>query len=166
MQDILSLKYVGFFFQREGDRLIFRPSTGCHSCLLGFIGVYITLFSVYTCFNPWKFWENIVEKGENACMFYGYLTLYHIGLVQTESICRRQFLCGSNEVNFFDRQGRKHCRKRINDGILNFLLSPHCFTTQSRPLTTPRKKPFENIFGKGENAGNQHFLLFPQCFLP
>ena len=29
---------------------------------------------------------------------------------------------------------------------------------------TPRKhfekKPFENIMGKGENAGNQHFLLF------
>ena len=23
----------------------------------------------------------------------------------------------------------------------------------------------ENIFGKGENAGNQHFLLFQQCFL-
>ena len=22
----------------------------------------------------------------------------------------------------------------------------------------------ENIEGKGENAGNQHFLLFPQCF--
>ena len=28
------------------------------------------------------------------------------------------------------------------------------------------KKPFENIMGKGENAGNQHFLLFPQYFLP
>ena len=27
-------------------------------------------------------------------------------------------------------------------------------------------KPFENIVGKGENAGNHHFLLFPQCFLP
>ena len=27
-------------------------------------------------------------------------------------------------------------------------------------------KSFENIVGKGENAGNQHFLLFPQCFLP
>ena len=27
------------------------------------------------------------------------------------------------------------------------------------------KKPLENIVGKGENAGNQHFLLFPQCFL-
>ena len=22
----------------------------------------------------------------------------------------------------------------------------------------------ENAVGKGENAGNQHFLLFPQCF--
>ena len=28
------------------------------------------------------------------------------------------------------------------------------------------KKPFENIVEKRENAGNQHFLLFPQCFLP
>ena len=25
---------------------------------------------------------------------------------------------------------------------------------------------FENIVGKGENAGNQHFLHFPQYFLP
>ena len=24
----------------------------------------------------------------------------------------------------------------------------------------------ENIVEKGENAGNQHFLLFPHCFLP
>ena len=28
------------------------------------------------------------------------------------------------------------------------------------------RKLFENIVGKGENAGNQHFLLFPRCFLP
>ena len=26
--------------------------------------------------------------------------------------------------------------------------------------------PFGNSVGKQENAGNQHFLLFPQCFLP
>ena len=38
------------------------------------------------------------------------------------------------------------------------------FTTQSRLLTTLKKKPFANIVGKGENAGNQHFLLFPQFF--
>ena len=40
------------------------------------------------------------------------------------------------------------------------------FTTQSRLLMTLLKEPFENIVGKGENAGNQHFLLCPQCFLP
>ena len=39
------------------------------------------------------------------------------------------------------------------------------FTTRSRLVTTLRKKPFENIVQKGENAGDQHFLLFPQCFL-
>ena len=39
-------------------------------------------------------------------------------------------------------------------GGLNFL--PH------NPM---RKKAFENIVGKEENAGNQHSLLFPQCFL-
>ena len=40
------------------------------------------------------------------------------------------------------------------------------FTTQSRLLTTLSKKSFKNIVGKGENAGNQHFLLFPQCYHP
>ena len=32
-------------------------------------------------------------------------------------------------------------------------------------FNVPEKKPFENIAGKGDNAGKQHFLLFPQCFL-
>ena len=31
-------------------------------------------------------------------------------------------------------------------------------------LTPLEKKAFENIVGKGENAGNQHFLLFPTMF--
>ena len=31
-------------------------------------------------------------------------------------------------------------------------------------LTNLKKKAFENIVGKGENAGNQHFLLFPTTF--
>ena len=81
--------------------------------------------------------------------------------------------------------------KGENAGCQDFLLLPKCFqkppspgllkggfvkswgcvvkselfNTQSRLLTTSRKKPFENIVGKGENAGNQHFLLFPQRFL-
>ena len=29
---------------------------------------------------------------------------------------------------------------------------------------TLKKKPFENIEGKGENAGSQHFSLFPTMF--
>ena len=29
---------------------------------------------------------------------------------------------------------------------------------------TLKRKAFENIVGKEENAGNQHFLLSPQCF--
>ena len=32
-------------------------------------------------------------------------------------------------------------------------------------FTTLKKKALENAVGKEENAGNQHFLLFPQCFL-
>ena len=30
---------------------------------------------------------------------------------------------------------------------------------------TQKKKALENTWGKGGNAGNQHFLLFPQCFV-
>ena len=30
---------------------------------------------------------------------------------------------------------------------------------------TLKKKTFKNIVGKGENAGNRHFLLFQQCLL-
>ena len=37
---------------------------------------------------------------------------------------------------------------------------------QSRLLTTLKKEAFENILGKGENAGKHHFLLFSKCFLP
>ena len=31
---------------------------------------------------------------------------------------------------------------------------------------TLRKRPLQNMVGKGENAGNQHFLFFTPCFLP
>ena len=38
------------------------------------------------------------------------------------------------------------------------------FPKQSRVFMTHRKKPFENTVGKGENAGNQHFLFFSTMF--
>ena len=31
---------------------------------------------------------------------------------------------------------------------------------------TLEDKAFEDIVGKGKNAGNLHFVLFSQCFLP
>ena len=47
-----------------------------------------------------------------------------------------------------------------------YVVKSYSCITQSRDLMTQREKTFENIMGKEENAGNQHFLLFPQCFLP
>ena len=32
------------------------------------------------------------------------------------------------------------------------------------PLTTLKEEAFENIVGKGQNAGNQHFFPFPTRF--
>ena len=31
-------------------------------------------------------------------------------------------------------------------------------------MTLRKTLPFENIVGKGEDTGNLHFLLFPDCF--
>ena len=39
------------------------------------------------------------------------------------------------------------------------------FQTQKHGLCLALKG-FENIAGKGENAGHHYFLLFPQCLLP
>ena len=39
-------------------------------------------------------------------------------------------------------------------------------TTQSQVLLTITKKTFENRVVKGENTGNQYFLLFPLFSLP
>ena len=48
---------------------------------------------------------------------------------------------------------------------LSCLTHYHTIATFNEPENL-KKKPFENIVGKEENAGNQHFLLFLQCFLP
>ena len=54
-------------------------------------------------------------------------------------------------------QGHKNC---------HCMVKSYLFTTQSQLLTTLKQSVFENIVGKGEYAGNQHFLLFLPCFLP
>ena len=55
----------------------------------------------------------------------------------------------------------------VDDILLckNFMAFLNPLPKQCHVFMIPGKKPFENIAGKGENAGNQHFLLFSQCFL-
>ena len=67
----------------------------------------------------------------------------------------------------------KECISKILSSDHTFQLDLTHFQNQMKYLNSlphnPRtlgKRPFENIMGKGENAGNQHFLLFPHCFLP
>ena len=45
------------------------------------------------------------------------------------------------------------------------IISQRFDLTLYHTIPTFSKKPLENIVGKGENPGNQHFLLFPQFFL-
>ena len=39
------------------------------------------------------------------------------------------------------------------------------FSHKFPTFNNPNEEGFGKHCGKGENAGNQHFLLFPQCFL-
>ena len=72
-----------------------------------------------------------------------------------KSLFRQQFLKCNIGLISQSRQQNNSC----GFGGLNTL--PH-----NPDFYDPKIKPFENLAGKGENAGNQHFLLFPQCFLP
>ena len=54
----------------------------------------------------------------------------------------------------------------LNENSLNVLLFLFSVFSTCSKRTTLDKKPFENIVKKGENTGNQHLILFPQCFQP
>ena len=70
-------------------------------------------------------------------MFYGYL--YHCSVVGNSL---------TDDKFFYQFSLKEFYQDRINlTEKFNFVLVK-----------------VENIVGKGENAGNQHFLLFPQCF--
>ena len=57
--------------------------------------------------------------------------------------------------------------KEKNQFLLQTALSKLLTHSQTVPtLYDPVKEAFRKMVRKGENAGNQHFLLFPQCFLP
>ena len=62
---------------------------------------------------------------------------------------------------------RKHTGKRRNCSFPQ-CFQKACFPGASKGVTVwewiLRKKPFENIVGKGEDASDQHFLLLPYSF--
>ena len=73
-------------------------------------------------------------------------------------------------VQFLINRLENIVRKTKNTGYQHFLLFSQCFQKnsfqgcyplmkQSHILRTPRYKYFENTLGKGENAGNQHFVI-------
>ena len=68
------------------------------------------------------------------------------------------FTCKSSLISLTIYQATKILRlskkKAFADGIIK-ILKMMIFVLNG----------VENIVGKGENAGYQHFLLFPQCFL-
>ena len=54
-------------------------------------------------------------------------------------------------------------KKKSGSYMYVYLLS--AFLSPSPSVNNLEKEAFENIVGLGENAGNQHFILFPQSFL-
>ena len=63
------------------------------------------------------------------------------------------------------RSDCKHVKiKSLRDKRLNYTLPYYYHTIHTSNNT--KEEALKSIGGKGENAGNQHFLLLPRCFLP
>ena len=105
---------------------------------------------------------------------------------QMESILQITKKCNTKTTIHFGK-GKKHCEKRkkcwlpafspvpllFTKGLFSKVIKTMDYMIKSQQLdltlyytipTTLRKRPLENIVGKGGNAGYQHFLLFLQCF--
>ena len=100
--------------------------------------------------------------GKKACyhhfFFFCFVSTMFSDLLRIGSVILATFNLSANAFNL------DACHILSFDKHLLDIIKP--FTTQSRLSTTLRVKTLENNVEKGENAGNQHFLLFPQCFLP
>ena len=73
-----------------------------------------------------------------------------------EIACYEQFL-------LFTQCFQKACFPGASKGVILWEWVK-MFSTQSLVVRTLKQRALENFVRKGENAGNQHFLLFPQCF--
>ena len=99
--------------------------------------------------------ENIVGKGVNAV--YQHLLLFQLCFQMVS-------LSGSSKMGLYGNLGVFN--PLPNDQILDW---PKFKAFAEDNLNVAKMMVslydrVENIVGKGENAGYQHFLLFPQCF--
>ena len=56
-------------------------------------------------------------------------------------------------------------RERVKKPQYDLWYCGNCTCFSLKLFTTLKNKGLEKTGGNGENSGNQHFLLFPQCFL-
>ena len=95
--------------------------------------------------------------------------LCHCCLLFRQWLCAKaasgleRILCGVLVKKLQESMDRFTGRRVITEILLKSALNAIQSITD---LTTIKKKGFENIVGKGENAGRQHFLFFTHCFLP
>ena len=98
--------------------------------------------------------ENIVGKGENAG-YQHFLPFPQCFLKVSSSGWFKLELCGKELALYqMAKFETRPIWKQFGNNILNVIKIMICATDW-----------VENIVGKGENTGYQHFLLFPQCFL-
>ena len=100
--------------------------------------------------------ENIVGKGENAGLLQCFQRVLFLPCFQ------RALYPGSSKVKIVSKRVNSLLNDKIHDW--SKLIAPadnKIKATEKSKLVSQR---VENIVRKGENAGHQHFLLFPQCF--
>ena len=66
----------------------------------------------------------------------------------------------------FENPLQKVCFPLLHKIVLQYFDNVLTLCHTVPPFNDLEKEVFENIVGKGEKAGNQHFLLFPHCCIP
>ena len=118
--------------------------------------VFNTVFNSISVILQWPVYQPILSWGS----FNQYSTQYSFQVIHLQNIHRMLACC-----LLIPPSPPKKKKKNFSVWVLIYLFVSLSLTTQSRFLTTRSKELFENIVGKGENAGYQHFVLFPQRFI-
>ena len=121
--------------------------------------------SLYHTILSEKFFENMVGKGENGGNKH-FLVFSQSFLLFTQQISNFQSPLFLAFAHAFNLDHSKPFNSLPHNKILDWS-KLKAFADDKLNATEKLKFVLgrvENIVGKGENAGYQHFLLFPQCF--